>query len=144
MVMFLLSSPWSLLPIHHAGAVKLLHFPFSCGASVVIQTRFEPVQFCANIERYRISMALIVPPVLVVLARHPGKAFRYKAVMKLAHNFLYRDSCRPIRYVISRDVVFRSCTFGGCPRETGAIHITSTVHPKTESKIQIGYRTTTQ
>lgn len=36
-------------------------------------SRFDPVQFCANIEKYKITIALIVPPVLVVLARHPGK-----------------------------------------------------------------------
>ena len=34
--------------------------------------RFDPVQFCANIERYKIQRAFVVPPVLVVLARHPG------------------------------------------------------------------------
>lgn len=53
--------------------MKLLHFPFSVGAPVVIMSRFDPVQFCANIEKYKITIALIVPPVLVVLARHPGK-----------------------------------------------------------------------
>jgi 4-coumarate--CoA ligase len=36
-------------------------------------SRFDPVQFCANIERYKINIALVVPPVLVVLARHPGE-----------------------------------------------------------------------
>ncbi|PPR03178.1 hypothetical protein CVT26_008027 [Gymnopilus dilepis] len=62
-----------ILPFYHIyGAVKLLHFPFSCGVPVVIMTRFEPEQFCANIERYQITCSLIVPPVLVVLARHPA------------------------------------------------------------------------
>lgn len=54
------------------GAVNLLHYPFRNGASVAIMKRFDPVQFCANIERYKINRALVVPPVLVVLARHPG------------------------------------------------------------------------
>lgn len=54
------------------GAVNLLHYTFRNGASVVIMQRFDPVQFCANIERYKINRALVVPPVLVVLARHPG------------------------------------------------------------------------
>jgi acyl-CoA synthetase (AMP-forming)/AMP-acid ligase II len=62
------SSPCS----YYVGAVKLLHFPSICGIPVVIQARFDPVQFCANIERYRITSSLIVPPVLVALARHPG------------------------------------------------------------------------
>ncbi|KAF8633434.1 hypothetical protein AX17_004604 [Amanita inopinata Kibby_2008] len=62
-----------ILPFYHIyGAVKLLHFPLSCGVPVVIQTRFDPVEFCANIERYKITISMIVPPVLVVIARHPA------------------------------------------------------------------------
>ncbi|KAF9457491.1 AMP binding protein [Collybia nuda] len=61
------------LPFYHIyGAVKLLHFPFACGSAVIIQSRFDPEQFCASIERYKVTVALIVPPVLVVLARHPA------------------------------------------------------------------------
>jgi acyl-CoA synthetase (AMP-forming)/AMP-acid ligase II len=61
------------LPFYHIyGAIKLLHFPFRCGTPVVIMNRFDPVQFCANIEKYRVTIAFIVPPVLVVLARHPA------------------------------------------------------------------------
>ena len=59
------------------GAVMLLHLPFTTGAPVVIMSRFDPVQFCANIEKYKITIALIVPPVLVVLSRHPGKIHLY-------------------------------------------------------------------
>lgn len=54
------------------GAVNLLHFALKNGSSVAIMQRFDPVQFCANIERYNIQRAFVVPPVLVVLARHPG------------------------------------------------------------------------
>ncbi|KAF7351417.1 4-coumarate--CoA ligase-like 7 [Mycena sanguinolenta] len=54
------------------SVANLLQYPFYLGVTVVIQTRFEPVQFCANIERYKIGFAFIVPPVLVVLARHPA------------------------------------------------------------------------
>jgi acyl-CoA synthetase (AMP-forming)/AMP-acid ligase II len=66
------SSRANRLPIEQ-GAIKLLHFPFRCGTPVVIMNRFDPVQFCANIEKYRVTIAFIVPPVLVVLARHPGE-----------------------------------------------------------------------
>ncbi|KAJ6487695.1 AMP binding protein [Mycena sanguinolenta] len=62
-----------ILPFYHIyGVANLLQYPFYIGVAVVIQTRFEPVQFCANIERYKIGFAFIVPPVLVVLARHPA------------------------------------------------------------------------
>ena len=54
------------------GAINLLHYTLKNGCSVAIMPRFDPVQFCANIERYKIQRALVVPPVLVVLARHPG------------------------------------------------------------------------
>jgi len=61
------------LPFYHVyGNIKLLHFPWSCGIPVVIQSRFDAEKFCASIERYRITVALIVPPVLVILARHPA------------------------------------------------------------------------
>lgn len=55
-----------------AGVTDLLHYPFKVGSSVAIMPRFDPVQFCANIERYKVNRAFVVPPVLVVLARHPG------------------------------------------------------------------------
>lgn len=45
-----------------------------CGTPVVIQQRFDPVQFCANVEKYKIAISLIVPPVLVLLSRHPSKS----------------------------------------------------------------------
>lgn len=63
----------AILPFYHIyGAVKLVQFPFICGTAVVVMPRFDPVQFCANIEKYRINVALVVPPVLVVMARHPA------------------------------------------------------------------------
>ncbi|TFK74033.1 AMP binding protein [Pluteus cervinus] len=62
-----------ILPFYHIyGAVMLLQYPVAANMSVTIQPRFDPVQFCASIEKYNIDIALIVPPVLVVLARHPA------------------------------------------------------------------------
>ncbi|KAJ6557887.1 AMP binding protein [Mycena capillaripes] len=62
-----------LLPFYHIyGAVLLIHLPFTLGWSVVIQSQFEPVQFCAAIERFKVSFAFLVPPILVVLTRHPA------------------------------------------------------------------------
>ncbi|KAF8162515.1 AMP binding protein [Mycena galopus ATCC 62051] len=61
------------LPFFHIFGISVtLHFPFFAGVPVVIQSGFEPVRFCANIERYKVGFAFIVPPVLVVLARHPA------------------------------------------------------------------------
>lgn len=38
--------------------------------------KFDPVVFCQTIERYKVTFVLIVPPILVVLARHPGTNLR--------------------------------------------------------------------
>ncbi|KAJ7443825.1 AMP binding protein [Mycena latifolia] len=63
----------AILPFYHVYALtQVVHLPLVVGLPVVIQPRFEPVGFCANIEKYKISFSLIVPPVLVVLARHPA------------------------------------------------------------------------
>lgn len=51
---------------------QILHLSLLMGLPVVIQSRFEPNEYCANIEKYKVSISLIVPPILVVLARHPG------------------------------------------------------------------------
>ncbi|KAJ7443808.1 AMP binding protein [Mycena latifolia] len=61
------------LPFYHiVGVAQLLHLPLTLGSPVVIQSRFEPFQSCANIEKYKIAFAYIVPPILVILARHPA------------------------------------------------------------------------
>ncbi len=44
-----------------------------CGVPVIIQQKFDPVQFCANLEKYKITIAITVPPILLHLARHPGE-----------------------------------------------------------------------
>ncbi|KAJ7665916.1 AMP binding protein [Mycena polygramma] len=67
-----------ILPFYHVYALtQVIHLPLVAGLPVVIQPRFEPNEFCANIEKYKVSMSLIVPPILVVLARHPA-AEKYK------------------------------------------------------------------
>ncbi|KAJ7109639.1 AMP binding protein [Mycena crocata] len=63
----------AILPFYHIyGVSNILNFSLTVACPAVIQTRFEPVQFCANIQKYKVAFAFIVPPVLVVLARHPA------------------------------------------------------------------------
>ncbi|KAF5360126.1 hypothetical protein D9757_011744 [Collybiopsis confluens] len=66
-------SSLAILPFYHIFAVifNVLYSVYR-GIKCVIMPRFDPVQYCANIERYRISLSMVVPPVLVVLARHPA------------------------------------------------------------------------
>ncbi|KAJ7735767.1 AMP binding protein [Mycena metata] len=62
-----------ILPFYHIfGVANILTFSLVVACAVVIQVRFEPVQFCANIEKYKAGFSFVVPPVLVVLARHPA------------------------------------------------------------------------
>lgn len=68
----ILLEPHSVLNTSSIGAVKLMLFPWTVSVPVVIETRFDPEKFCAHVEKYKITLSLIVPPVLVVLARHPG------------------------------------------------------------------------
>ncbi|KAF8908000.1 AMP binding protein [Mucidula mucida] len=60
------------LPFFHIfGSVNLLLLPLRMGFATVVQPRFDPIQYCANIEKYKVAFSLIVPPILVMLARHP-------------------------------------------------------------------------
>ena len=52
--------------------VKLLHWPFTLGVPVALMTHFDPENFCVYTQKYKATVALVAPPVLVVLARHPG------------------------------------------------------------------------
>ncbi|KAH8833272.1 AMP binding protein [Flagelloscypha sp. PMI_526] len=63
---------YGILPFTHAyGSNVFLQYLFSTGAALVIGPRFDPVSFCSNIEKHRITAAFVVPPILVVLAHHP-------------------------------------------------------------------------
>ncbi|KAF8517346.1 AMP binding protein [Gautieria morchelliformis] len=63
----------SVLPFYHIyGLVKLVLNPFYRGAPQVVMSHFDPDAFCANVERYKVTVSLVVPPILVVLANHPA------------------------------------------------------------------------
>ncbi|THH30871.1 hypothetical protein EUX98_g3331 [Antrodiella citrinella] len=62
-----------ILPFYHIyGVVKLLMFPFLCGVPVIVMPKFDPTEFCRNVEKYHVSMSLIVPPVCLALIHHPA------------------------------------------------------------------------
>ncbi|KAG6902361.1 hypothetical protein C0995_000922 [Termitomyces sp. Mi166 len=61
------------LPFYHIyGAIAIILVPFLTGMPVIVQPRFDPDSFCSNIEKFKITITMVVPPVLVVLARHPA------------------------------------------------------------------------
>ena len=54
------------------GGVLLLPFAIMVGVPVVIVPQFEPEAFFRNIEKYKVTVAPVVPPVCLVIVHHPG------------------------------------------------------------------------
>ncbi|BGP16026.1 hypothetical protein JCM10213_004806 [Rhodosporidiobolus nylandii] len=62
----------ALLPLNHIyGLTKLLHWPVMHGNPVVISPRFELNTLCGLIQRWRVTVLLLVPPIALHLARQP-------------------------------------------------------------------------
>ncbi|KIM78767.1 hypothetical protein PILCRDRAFT_75136, partial [Piloderma croceum F 1598] len=61
------------LPLYHIYGVLCFIFlsPY-CRATTYIFPRFEPELWLKSIQKYRITMAHIVPPIAVLLAKHPA------------------------------------------------------------------------
>jgi acyl-CoA synthetase (AMP-forming)/AMP-acid ligase II len=61
-----------ILPFFHiAGMVCILHSVLYIGGKLALMRRFEPESFLQTIQKYRIEVAPLVPPLVVVLAKHP-------------------------------------------------------------------------
>ncbi|KAL4079292.1 AMP binding protein [Scleroderma citrinum] len=59
------------LPYYHIyGVVHFLLLPISLGTPTVVMAGFDPERFLEAIDKYRATIVLAVPPILVVLARH--------------------------------------------------------------------------
>jgi len=67
------------LPTHPKGVVVQVFYPLFCGISVVILPKFDPDEFCRFIERYKVTVGYIVPPILLALVHHPGKTELFSA-----------------------------------------------------------------
>ena len=50
----------------------VLLYHFCLGVPQVVVSRFDPEIFCASVEKYKVTMAGVVPPILVVLLQHPA------------------------------------------------------------------------
>ncbi len=60
------------LPMYHIyGAVIILFLTQKLGHTSFIQERFDPVRFCEDIQKYKIQIVMLVPPIAVFLSRHP-------------------------------------------------------------------------
>ncbi|KDQ09380.1 hypothetical protein BOTBODRAFT_148208 [Botryobasidium botryosum FD-172 SS1] len=60
------------LPFYHIyGLALLVLFPFSVGVPLVICPRFDLALFCSGIQKYKITAALVVPPIMLALINSP-------------------------------------------------------------------------
>ena len=98
------------LPFFHIyGMVVILYSSLQCGAKTVTMSKFEPEMFLSCIEKHKISLGFLVPPLVLFLAKHPlvdnynlssldeifsGAAPLGGEVVKAAHE---RIGCRLIR-----------------------------------------------
>ncbi|KAJ1025147.1 hypothetical protein NDA16_002653 [Ustilago loliicola] len=60
------------LPFYHIfGLIKLMHHPFYLGMKIVILPKFSLDLFCEKIQEHQATASLVVPPVLLQLAKSP-------------------------------------------------------------------------
>jgi acyl-CoA synthetase (AMP-forming)/AMP-acid ligase II len=62
----------AVLPFFHIyGLVILMNLGLYCGATTVTMPRFELREFLRVIQDYRITRAMVVPPIVLALTKHP-------------------------------------------------------------------------
>jgi acyl-CoA synthetase (AMP-forming)/AMP-acid ligase II len=63
----------ALLPFFHIyGLVVIMNLGLHLGATLVTMQRFEIEQFLQVMQRYQITFAPVVPPIVLALAKHPA------------------------------------------------------------------------
>jgi acyl-CoA synthetase (AMP-forming)/AMP-acid ligase II len=61
-----------LLPFYHIyGMVVIMSWALYKGATVVTMPRFDMEQFLTTLQKYSITYAVLVPPIILALAKHP-------------------------------------------------------------------------
>jgi acyl-CoA synthetase (AMP-forming)/AMP-acid ligase II len=61
-----------ILPFFHIyGMVVIMNYALHNGATVVTMPRFDMEQFLQTIQKYRVTYAHLVPPLILALAKHP-------------------------------------------------------------------------
>jgi acyl-coenzyme A synthetase/AMP-(fatty) acid ligase len=49
----------------------MVHNPFYNGITVTVMAQFEFEKFCSVVQNHRITYAYVVPPVILLLGKHP-------------------------------------------------------------------------
>uniref|UniRef100_A0A0N4ZBC1 4-coumarate--CoA ligase 1-like n=1 Tax=Parastrongyloides trichosuri TaxID=131310 RepID=A0A0N4ZBC1_PARTI len=66
-----LESTMLFLPFYHIYGFGLLINNILRGSTGIIMKHFDPNIFCSMIQKYKVKVLLLVPPILVFLAKHP-------------------------------------------------------------------------
>ncbi|PVH85763.1 acetyl-CoA synthetase-like protein [Cadophora sp. DSE1049] len=62
----------SFLPMFHIyGIAALIFIPLLRGVTMHIMQRFDLEQFLSSIQKFKVTIAYVVPPVVLLLAKHP-------------------------------------------------------------------------
>ena len=62
-----------ILPFYHIyGMVVIMSGVLRVGATVVTMPRFDVEQFLGLVQKHRVTMGYLVPPIVLALARHPA------------------------------------------------------------------------
>ncbi|EEH04398.1 phenylacetyl-CoA ligase [Histoplasma capsulatum G186AR] len=60
------------LPFFHIyGLTCIIHKSMYTGLHLVVMSKFDIEKWCAHVQKFRITFSYIVPPVVVLLAKHP-------------------------------------------------------------------------
>lgn len=60
------------LPFFHIyGLTCLLHQAMYAGRQLIVMERFDLPKFCGLIQEHKVTYAYVVPPVVLLLAKHP-------------------------------------------------------------------------
>lgn len=60
------------LPLYHIyGLIVLLHQTLYNGGTVILLPKFDLEKFCEAVQKYKATVALVVPPIALGLAKHP-------------------------------------------------------------------------
>lgn len=61
------------LPFQHIfGMAKFIHYALYCGMTVVVMPKFDLKVFLEAVQKYKVTLGILVPPILVLLAKDPS------------------------------------------------------------------------
>ncbi|MCO5549697.1 hypothetical protein L7F22_003170 [Adiantum nelumboides] len=61
------------LPFQHIfGMAKFIHYALYSGMTVVVMPKFDLKVFLEAVEKYKVTLGILVPPILVLLAKDPS------------------------------------------------------------------------